>query len=486
MRIYNGSPCVSLKEVVLFPFDDYSIPFQRGMQLKLVGRQAGEVVVAPGPPGAPDSQAIAFYGTVRRVGDEFWMWYLGRGDKADDHLRLCFATSRDGYHWQKPELGLVEYNGSTKNNLVDLCGGKFALAASTVLFDPEEADPDRRFKIVFETHQRNPAHGTRAEFNVAFSADGIRWTERPVHPHDLSCEMSGVMKLNGCYYVTAQSGGGHPGPPRKLETFISYDFEHWLPAGCLGLVRGQDLPRHLSNLIHAGEQVHLGAGLWNRGSVIIGLYGQWHGTTLNDSRFVSIDLGLVVSNDGLHYREPIPDFRMIAASTVSKGSTASAQRYRYPALQQGQGFENIGDETLIWYGAWSYSDGVYVASWPRDRLGYFQAFLGNKMRSLQESHFVSAPIDLEDKPARVFLNVDGLSEHAHVTVEVISEHLEELSGYSQNDCVRLAQSGLREPVRWQSCERIESTRGPVRLRLRFGGLRPEDIKIYALYVEECD
>ena len=49
----------------------------------------------------------------------------------------------------------------------------------------------------------------RAEFNVAVSADGLRWTEIPVKPHYLSCEMGGFIKFNGCYYVSAQSGGGH-------------------------------------------------------------------------------------------------------------------------------------------------------------------------------------------------------------------------------------------------------------------------------------
>jgi hypothetical protein len=220
------------------------------------------------------------------------MWYLGRGDGEGEHQRLCLATSRDGYHWEKPELGLIAYGGSTRNNLVDLGGGRFNIAASAVLHDPEDPDPERRFKIVFETHGRNPAHGMRAEFNVAVSPDGLRWSERPGHPHDLSCEMAGVTRLGGCYYVCAQSGGGHFGPVRKLETFASYDFEHWLPANCMGFMRGNIPPRPVIYEEHAGEQVHLGAGLWNRGNVLLGLYGQWHGHPTNDRRLVSIDLGL--------------------------------------------------------------------------------------------------------------------------------------------------------------------------------------------------
>jgi hypothetical protein len=57
--------------VVLFPFDDHSLPFQRGVRLQLVARRASaeagtRIVVRPGPPGAPDSRSISYYGSVVR------------------------------------------------------------------------------------------------------------------------------------------------------------------------------------------------------------------------------------------------------------------------------------------------------------------------------------------------------------------------------------------------------------------------------------
>ena len=33
-------------------------------------------------------------------------------------MGLCYATSRDGLRWEKPELGVVEFNGNKANNLV--------------------------------------------------------------------------------------------------------------------------------------------------------------------------------------------------------------------------------------------------------------------------------------------------------------------------------------------------------------------------------
>ena len=121
MRIFNGGPAQSLDEVVLFPFDDFSIPFQHGVRLSLEGRIGGhgtKPVVPLGDSGAPDSAWIAFYGTVLRVEDEFWMWYLGQGSDEAWHQRVCLAKSSDGRRWEKPNLGLVEYRGDKNNNLV--------------------------------------------------------------------------------------------------------------------------------------------------------------------------------------------------------------------------------------------------------------------------------------------------------------------------------------------------------------------------------
>ena len=83
--------------------------------------------------------------------DLFKMWYgVGRklsdarGEEAD---ALAYAISRDGYHWEKPVLNLVEDNGSTANNLVF---PMFRWGAGTgVMKDPIELDPEKRYKMLF-------------------------------------------------------------------------------------------------------------------------------------------------------------------------------------------------------------------------------------------------------------------------------------------------------------------------------------------------
>ena len=194
---------------------------------------------------------------------------------------------------------------------------------------------------------------------------------------------------------------------------------------------------------------------------------------------MTMDLGLAVTNDGLHYREPIPEFPIVSAAEdgweeLPFGDTL----VNYPALIQGQGFENMGEETLFWYAPWPEqdSDGVRVASWPRDRLGCFRAF------SKEGGHCVSAPVDLEGQPARVSLNVEGIGEYCGVSVEVLDERFRTLDGYGADDCADLRNPGLKQAVSWGERQTVE-TSGPVRIKVNFQGVRPEDARLYAVYME---
>lgn len=74
---------------------------------------------------------------------------------------VCYATSRDGLQWDKPKLGLVEFEGSKANNLV-LTGSHGA----GVFKDPHDPDPNRRYKMF---HARD---------FLRFSPDGVRWGDR--------------------------------------------------------------------------------------------------------------------------------------------------------------------------------------------------------------------------------------------------------------------------------------------------------------------
>jgi hypothetical protein len=486
----------TLPETVLFPFDDYAIPLSKGLLLTLVpGRKtAGDngtggdpehpnrPLLLPSEPGAPDHPRVYYMGTVLRIGGEYRMWYTGM-DK-EDRRYVCYAVSRDGIAWERPKLGLVSYNGGTQNNLVRLGDGSPVPGGSAfVLYEPEDPRPERRFKMVREV---NPT-----QIQGAWSSDGLRWTDCPGNPiiRGSGLEPSGLIKFNGCYYLNGH-GGPFPHPvkgarKRMMVTFISYDFEHWTEAAHVSFRRDDVPPRLPADLeVHRGEQVHQGASLWNRGNVMLGIYGQYHNPT-NDRRTSSCDLGLVVSHDAMHFKEPVPDFKFVPSYEELDGAE--------PRLLQGQGFENIGDRTFFWYGIWVAADpkgptGVRLATWPRDRFGYvapapaWHYQTGRATPPVTGAHFISAPLRVGDG-ARIFVNADGLGAESRLRVTVLSEQLVPLDGYAAGDAIPITDSGFGRSAAWRRKGDLGRQGRPIRVRVDWEGTRPEDARVYAVYVQ---
>lgn len=486
----------ALSEAVLFAFDDRAFPFRAYAEVRLSNSRASSIVVPAGPPGSHDELAVC-YGCTLKIGDVFHMWYMGNSGPRTNWAgherkvwRMSYATSRDGFHWEKPVLGLVEFNGSKKNNIVDFPAMDEHICANVIIHEPEETDPARRFKMIFEAVTPDPEIRKRLGSNVywgaAFSSDGLRWTLSPRNPLGHSLEMSGLIKHRGMYYLNGQQ----PSWPhskvmaRALCTFVSADFDQWSPISALGMNRAGDQtgPSTSANVNHEKE-VHLGAAMSNRGNVILGIYGMWNGHPSRDRRLVCMDLGLAVSHDAIHFHEPIPDFPFLSTREMP-GSLIGIS----PGLVQGQGMINHEDRTLYWFSNWRSveSQGVFVVSWPRDRFGWIQAFRSENLagclnREARPPHrVITCPIQITHGAAHVFLNVDGLGEHTRLQVRLVDEGFRPVPGYA--DPVSIVENGLRVPVRWKGGSALEKKHGRVRLDIQFEGIRPEDAKLYAAYV----
>jgi hypothetical protein len=277
--------------------------------------------------------------------------------------------------------------------------------------------------------------------------------------------------------------GSHFGRARKLVTFASYDFERWTRASCLGFRRDDIPPRQTAPAPNMAAEVHRGAGLWDRGNVIIGIYDMVHGSRTGDPAEISMDLGLIVSNDALHYREPMPDFRLVPACGEPEVTLG-----RGPFIKRAQAICHVGDQTMCWYEAWHDGD-IRLATWQRDRLGCFAVFREVPVAEDEyfpiarpQPHFISCPIPLQEGGSRLFINADGLSEHGPLKVEILDEQFRTLPGYAGDDCLPITESGLRQPVGWRGRETIEESDCRVRVKVIWGGLRPEDARLYAVYV----
>jgi len=76
----------------------------------------------------------------------------------DREMGICYAFSKDGINWEKPNLGLVEYNGNKNNNIV--WRGPHGAG---IFKDKYEIDPNKRYKILYQG------------IFTSFSKDGINW-----------------------------------------------------------------------------------------------------------------------------------------------------------------------------------------------------------------------------------------------------------------------------------------------------------------------
>jgi len=122
------------------------------------------------------------YHSVFQDGDLYRMYYkawhldvqVGKLDSGRHPLYCCYAESDDGVHWRKPELGLNEFQGSTKNNIVVASGTQGTLKVDAghpaVCKDTNPNAPaDARYKAIF----RSSGPSGLLPFK---SPDGIHWS----------------------------------------------------------------------------------------------------------------------------------------------------------------------------------------------------------------------------------------------------------------------------------------------------------------------
>ena len=243
-------------ELVFFSFDDQSLPWRDNLKLTLERpeRYPGNPVLTAGPPGSVDTNGVLMYGTVFEDGGKLRMWYIAqpqpetkfKQDTFAPHRPVAYAESSDGIHWERPNLGLVEFRGSKQNNLVSIepADHPFAVANDfvSVLKDQTDPDPARRYKMVYIAYLPKLKHSTSV---TAVSPDGLRWrlasTDEFTKGH---FENTSLIRFDGLYYVAGQNlgrAGGHLpdglDAGRAMTAFFSPDFQHWSSGRALSFFR---------------------------------------------------------------------------------------------------------------------------------------------------------------------------------------------------------------------------------------------------------
>ncbi len=455
-------------------------------------------------PEAPWEYRIHPYATVMREGDVFRLWYLAyewdppagvelpvAGTAEDGRLfwkhtrgRLCYAESTDGVHWERPNLGLVEYRGSGDNNILGPATHdpvqQAGWNAGTVFKDPT-APPQSRYKLWSEIRVGEEGKSGLTGFS---SPDGLRWTANENYPLPGPCDCLNVVFWDERIqqYVgysrlwTADSRGDRFRAVRRL---VSLDFEQWED---MGHVLGADevdlaLPvkrnRQSRQIMDFhGNCVFKYPGTSDAYLALPEVWWHWSANPFPAEGRVqeqmggfpdSVDVQLATSRDGLEWQRAGGRNPFLRLGPPDAGDSRMIYAFTQPV--------QVGDELWIYYGGFRYgiSEGVALK-----RGAYFRA-------RLRLDGFISADapyeggelvtVPLRFRGERLALNADTSAGGA-IRVQIEEEDGTPIEGYSMGEADEVNGNSVRHFATWAGGAHVGELAGrAVRLRFMMNGCK---------------
>ena len=218
---------------------------------------------------APWEGAGSGYHTVFQDGDLYRMYYRGQQmEVVDDKLRyptaevICYAESRDGIRWTRPELGLVEFQGSRRNNILR---DRFGTHNFTPFKDLNPAcPPTARYKAVGGVRGAKEGDGLYA-FQ---SADAIHWSllqETPILTEGYFDSQNVVFwdAERREYRAYFRDFREYPNG-RDIKTSTSKDFLHWSKSEWLEYPTGRKTQLYTNQVLPYYRAPHLFLGFPTR------------------------------------------------------------------------------------------------------------------------------------------------------------------------------------------------------------------------------
>ena len=177
----------------------------------------------------PWEGAFSAYVTVIKDGPIYRAYYRGLPDGQDaSEAVTCYAESSDGIHWAKPELGLFDVGGSTRNNIILANAGWATHNFSPFIDNRRSGEPGHRYLALGGLASlKNGGPGLFAYT----SGDGIHWTK--MHDQPVFKDTGAVFDSQNVsfwsplerryvlYYRKAEKG------IRAVARATSEDFLHW-------------------------------------------------------------------------------------------------------------------------------------------------------------------------------------------------------------------------------------------------------------------
>ncbi len=347
---------------------------------------------------------------------------------------LLYATSKDGLAWDKPALGLFKFDGSDATNIV---------ARDTpnvgVLKDLHDADPGRRYKMVYDTGLGHP--------HVRFSTDGIHW--------------GGQVDAQG---FTTQSGDTHNhafwdkasqrylwftklyAGERTIARYESTDFLHWKPSGMV-----------LRSTVDEGKarQTYC-LPVFRYANIYLG-----YAMMYNVGGGRSVDCELAWSPDSVHWQRIAPGVPFIPRGASGSYDGGCIYAMAGPAVADGH-------DLLIFYGGdhiphlgWKRSCIPCLARLPLDHFAGFE-----QTDKQQAATLFSAQFTVTDEPLRITADASG----GRLSIAALDE-----LGVTLDDTLDITSNVIDHPAQWRH-EGLSKIKG-TRLHLQFELTR--GAKLYA-------
>lgn len=384
---------------------------------------------------------------------KFQAWY-GTFSLVDFHNYGLYAESVDGVRWTKPELGLHEYQGSTANNIYSTD------APGTVLYDPADPDPDRRYKMLaFKPNPRG--------YHAYTSPDGIHWTPNAANPVIPNGDVQnlGYDPYEQRYYAITKQ----PMPPNQQGAenrvqFISFsdDFVTFTDPVVSLEADVRDKAQATANGASDMQVYSLPSFAYE--GIFIGLPAMYEvtGTGVPGSGGDgTIEVQVAASRDldsGWNRPSRDPLIPRTAAGDRDDGMVmASSQAI-------------IDDSTVrVFYTGWDGTHGTFdrrtttsIATWRRD------GFVSMSNAGDRPGLLTTMPVTVDGSSLHV--NVAPSARQGGVRAELLDENGAVIPGYSLADSVRVRKDTLDGVLAWSGKRDLSALQGQeVRIRFEITG-----------------
>ncbi|MDZ4288415.1 MAG: hypothetical protein U0984_10680 [Prosthecobacter sp.] len=443
---------------------------------------------------APWEGSACGYHSIFKDGDRYRMYYRGwqltsKAGKliTNEHPTFgCYAESKDGIRWTKPELGLHEFKGSKANNIV-FVGQKIGKA----MCDPTEgmsvfkdenpaAEPDARYKaFVVGTFDRT-YDKSRCTLFAFKSPDGLHWSPMS----DTPVITDGMFDSQNLAFWDGTHGEYRAywrftGKTRIIRTATSKDFLHWEKQADLAYV---DSPAEelYTNAVRPYQRApHLLIGFPTR-YIERGWSDSMHALPEREHRELRANSGserygtaiteglLMASRDGVQFKRWNEAF--LRPGIERPGTWFYGDQYiGWHVVETKSALEGAPNELSL-YATESYWAGSTSSALRRSTLrldGFVSA-----QAPMSGGELITKPLTF--KGARLALNF-ATSAAGSVRVEIQDVNGKALPGFALEDCPPLFGDTIERTVTWKNGGDVSALASkPVRLRFAL-----HDADVYA-------